>query len=356
MRHKSYINLIGCILFLCILFRIFCDVTYIFRNAGDDRNHMVGIKSEDDLDMVYIGGSAAIVFWQPLRAWNDCGFTSYNLATNTIQAENIRAYMEYAEQYQDPDLYVIGVRAFQYYSDEQNEQGIRNGTDSMDITSVGRYRLLADYFSHRIVDDDTDMVSYYLDIAKYHTNMENLTYNAPWSFMHNRGKSMNKGWEWMDEYESIDMPVDFQTEERAELPDNDKAILRDLLDYCDSLGKDVLFVVCPYGISRQDYEKYNAIKDIIEARGYRFLNTNDYCVEMDVDYSTDFYNVNHMNLFGAKKYTEFLEKYICENYNMPDHRGEEEYLSWDADAERFFKEEKEHAETVSGLISGSHSD
>ena len=83
----------GFCIFVGIIVQVFFGVTYLFRNTDDDRRHIAGLKQEK-VDMVYVGGSAAFVYWQPLKAWNECGYTSYNYATNSIQAESIKAYIE----------------------------------------------------------------------------------------------------------------------------------------------------------------------------------------------------------------------------------------------------------------------
>lgn len=100
------VKFIGAIVFFVIGIHVFLALTYLFRGYSYDRNSVVGIKEEKEnsLDVIYIGGSAAFVYWEPLHAYSDCGFTSYDLATNSIQAENILAYVKYAQQYQNPDF------------------------------------------------------------------------------------------------------------------------------------------------------------------------------------------------------------------------------------------------------------
>ena len=70
--------------------QVFFGVTYLFRNTDYSRRHIAGLKQEK-VDMVYVGGSAAFVYWQPLKAWNECGYTSYNYATDSIPAESIKS-------------------------------------------------------------------------------------------------------------------------------------------------------------------------------------------------------------------------------------------------------------------------
>lgn len=89
--------------------------------------------------------------------------------------------------------------------------------------------------------------------------------------------------------------------------------------------------------------------DMIQSYGFQYLNANEYYDEMNLDFSTDFYNKNHVNLFGAKKYTEFLEKYISQNYNLENHKGDPAYASWDEAYQEFQKQEEQHAQTVLDL-------
>ena len=79
--------------------------SYLSRRRDDSRENVTGFYAEDNntLDMVYIGGSAAYVYWQPLRAFNEYGFTSYDLATSTITPEAIKYYIVEAEKTQNPE-------------------------------------------------------------------------------------------------------------------------------------------------------------------------------------------------------------------------------------------------------------
>ena len=346
--RQKVISFLEFCVFVVIIVQVFFGVTYLFRNTDYSRRHIVGLKQEK-VDMVYVGGSAAFVYWQPLRAWNECGYTSYSYATDTIPAESIKAYIEEARKLQNPELFVVGIRAFQYYSDEPAEQGVRNGTDSMDMTSLSRYKILNEYFRNREIPEDTDVLSYYLDIAKYHTNVGNLGASTAWKLIDNDDNVVNKGWEWIDKYGYLEQPENFHTDERAKLPDNDIRLLKELLTYCKAENLNVLFVVCQYWITKEHQTKYNTMADMIQSYGFQYLNANEYYDEMTLDFSTDFYNKNHVNLFGAKKYTEFLEKYISENYNLENHRGDPAYASWDEAYQEFQKQEEHHAQTVLDL-------
>lgn len=352
-KYKNNIfQVAGFILFLCLVILVFCKLTYLFRGneyGYDDRIAVVGIKEEEknSLDMIYIGGSAAFTYWEPLKAYSDCGFTSYDLAANSIQAEHILPLIKYAQKYQNPELYVIGVRSFQYYSEQGNEIGLRVTADALDI-GVNRAKLIKQYLSNRTMD--TDELALYWDIAKYHTNIEALKNPMAWKLIDNSEKSRKKGAGIRTSWTYLEPPRDFQTEERAALLPKAEETLFELLEYCKGQDLNVLFVVCPYYLSQQEYSIYNRIGDIVSSYDYPFLNTNDYYDEMGIDFAEDFYNVDHVNSLGAAKYTNFLETYLTENYNLPDHRQDEKYAEWSDLADEYAKVMEESENGVRSWI------
>lgn len=349
MREKGK-KLIGCIVFICLFIMIFVKTTYLFSNSGNDRLHIVGIKEEKPLDMVYIGGSAAFVYWQTMKAWNDYGIASYSYATNSITAENIKYYMKEVLKTQNPELFVIDVRPFQYWGEYIDEGGTRNGTDSMDL-SVNRMKLVYDTLKTRELSEDMEPLSYYFSIMKYHSNYKNVLSNAAsWSLINNEGISHYKGWEFINDHCILKEPKAFHTNIRAELPKECLNILYDLLDFCQSENLNPLFVVCPYYMTADQKEKFNVCQDIIESYGFAFLDANEHYDEMNMDFTTDFYNTNHVNCLGAEKYTEFLSGYIKENYDLNDHRGESAYGQWDELYDEFVLDEDYIKKSINSFI------
>jgi len=335
-------RMISFILFVALASGMLISVTYLFRNDDYDRMHIIGIKEEkkNSLDMVYIGGSAAFVFWQPLKAWNDCGFTSYLYATNSIQAENIKYYVKEVLKTQKPKVFVIGLRAFQYWDTYLTEAGVRRGTDSMDI-SLDRFKMVYYCLSNKILteEQEKDKLSYYLDIVKYHTNYDVLKNPANWGMIFNTWSIPEKGFEWIPAHKTLEQPTCNKITEKGKLEDGAQKTFIDLLDFCKKENLKVLFTVCPYAIKEEDQMKYNTMKDIIKSYGFDYINTNENYEEMDIDFSRDFYNEAHVNCFGAEKYTAFLEDYLEEHYDLPDKRGDKLYSSWDINYTAFKEQE-----------------
>ena len=57
----------------------------------------------------------------------------------------------------------------------------------------------------------------------------------------------------------------------------------------------------------------------------------------------DFYDAAHVNINGSVKFTNFLSEYLCNEFALPDRRGQEDYASWE-------KAYEEYAAYVTGVI------
>ena len=344
-RKRSLCRFLSCVLFLSLLTFVFCKVTYLYRGGKKEQIQLKGIETEN-CDMVYVGGSAAMLYWQPLKAWNDHGFTSYCYTTNSIAAENVLPYIKEVLRSQDPELLLIDARPFQYWTDELITVAIRHGTDAMSMWSPNRYEIIANTFRYRNIPEDADKLSYIFDIIQYHSVDELLSIQTGWEYAFEDVHCPYGGWRWEDKY----IPLQHEssdTDKRHPMAESSEILLRETLEYCSKLDQKVLLVVCPYNESADHRSVYNTIGDIAAEYGIDFLNTNTLYDEMDIDFQNDFYDNNHVNVFGSEKYTQFLQEYLLEHYDLPDHRGDSEYASWDEEY-ILFSEESEKAKIAVG--------
>ncbi len=340
-RNLKYISSIG---LLAVFFMIsFVLLTYLLRPVTNSRKNLCGFYAEADqsLDMVYIGGSACYAFWEPLSAWEEYGFTSYDFAVDALQPQSVKYMLKEIRKTQAPQLYVIDVRPFQYGNELNEEENVinmkrvapfRNLSDNMKL-SANRVELIRQW-----APEQEEEWTYQFDIAKYHSNLQALISLENWNFIFNQKYLYTKGF---DYYTQMN-PVSFEDMRgvTAELPLEEAVdtLFVDLLEYCKEEGLQVLFIVHAYCNTDTDQQKYNYMEKKIGEYGFGFLNVNDYFYEIGLDTETDFQDVNHVNLLGADKYTDFLADYIDKNYDLPDKRKDSGYVRWNRDYIRWQEE------------------
>ena len=102
-----------------------------------------------------------------------------------------------------------------------------------------------------------------------------------------------------------------------EIPAEQEAYLRDLLDFLKEGQRDALFIVSPYGESLKEQQMFNYMEEITASYGYPFLNMNDYYEEIGIIFEEDFADYgSHTNAVGAEKCTDFLKEYLLIHYDF----------------------------------------
>lgn len=319
---------------ICGLF-VLLVLNGVFKPQNHNAESVAGFYGEEKntLDMVYLGGSAAFVFWQPLTAYEEAGIASYDFASDTIQAELYSYMIKEVLKTQDPELFVIDARAFSYRDSVKPPDGVayRNVLSYTPI-SLEREQLIQEIVP-KYLDETEDILSYHFDIGLYHTRFNELPYDIDFQLMAFTGNYQNpdKGF-WTVPTDTVRLlkKNEFKTNEKTALSDNTEAILDELINDLKKTNKKALFIVSSYNETKEHKKIYNFVEEKAKEAGFDFLDTNEYADEIGLDFKTDFYNDAHVNLYGSNKYTDFLVKYIKEKYNLPDRRGENKYESWDA--------------------------
>lgn len=325
--RKHIVPIFKIVTFAIIFMIIFTTLTYILKPSSVDLDNIAGFYGEkkNSLDMVYIGGSANFVYWEPLRSYEKEGIASYNFGANTIQAEAYIYLVKEVLKYQNPEIIIIDARAFQYRDKDQppTEVAYRNFLTGTPF-SLEKAEFIEKYVP-KILKEDT--LSYHFDIIKYHRSLAGVDYRAAVKKMLHLYENPLKGFYFVPKVDSI-VEYEFKTDKVTPMEEDTVKILDELLTFLKTTNHKYLFIVSPYEETEAHKENFNFVERKVKEAGFDFLDANDYNKEMQLNFDTDFYNENHVNIFGADKYTDFLTQYLKEHYNLPDRRNDKKYDSW----------------------------
>ncbi len=336
---KKYTWCINWCIFIVLFLFLFQRVSYVLRPLEPGNNlSIVGFYgNKDELDIVNVGSSSVTVYWSPLQAWNEHGFTSYNFSSNALASETVLPMIKEVLKYQLPELFIIDLRRFTVELAQRSEMNVRNLTDNMNY-SLDRLKFIMDIVPNKMEDDiDDNIYNYIFDIAKYHENWKTLsdeqlessrnkTYDKAKGFMTYSRISYNlSNFEDFSDHTKISKPSDY----------NDK-LFEELLEYISDIDTQFLFLVSPYSESEEEREWYNYYEQRILENGHKYFNTNNHREEMDlIDVRSNYYDKFHLNVIGSEKYTTYLGNFLVENYDLPDRREDENFSHWNSEYEEF---------------------
>ena len=335
-------NKVRFIIFCCLIAAVvvICSSIFDFSDAERSERVMDNFYAEEDntIDCVYFGSSATQRGWVVPEAYHEEGVASYAMSCGTQPFVLTRYLMEEVLKTQNPEVFIIELRGIAKSPDDLWDVSVRRMLDNMKMSStkIDAINAVTEYASKGDNGVDQTKLSYYFPLLKYHSRWN------PSKQPHYGGADQYKGY-------AVEPKVTFKVTEIFPLEYSERnvqpidpateAVLRDLLDYCDSIDSRVLFIVSPYEASDAGMGKINYAKEIVEERGYEVLNCLPEQVreEIGLNNKTCYYYREHLNFYGSEKYSVWLSRYLKKNYGVPDRRGEGKYRSWEDEYERLEK-------------------
>ncbi len=313
------------ILKVTIFLLIFCILLYNIFNILWLENHNIENfydEPKDTLDIIYIGASTVHHSFNAALAYNLYGYTTNILSSSTQPFSAAKHLMKEAEKYQNPVLYILDIGRV---AEDLNARrsNIRQVTDAMKW-SDNRTNAINEMLSYTDVDKK-DYINYKYSFLLYHNAWRSLKVTN-----FEKNNDLYKGYIPSPNVSEEEIYCDWDTTDTMELDEKNEANLNDIMEYIKSNNINVLFIVPIKEYKEEIKKKTNSAIEILESNGFNVINIGK-IKEIGIDGSKDFFDKDHLNVEGGTKFTLYLAKYLKEHYNLPDHRGDSNYSSWDSE-------------------------
>lgn len=332
---------------LAVLFSTAFLQSYALRRLDNNSTRIRGFYQEKNgsLDVVFIGASDIYTSFSSVYAYEKFGFTSYPYASESITADGTLTALKEVLRTQDPKLIVIEVNAY-LYGKSENEQHEAHLHKLLDNIPLNQNKI--EYIKNFISSDE--QIEYYLPLMKYHGMWDDYPQPARMAvstiMQDIRGYSYLKGFRTTsDIYSGSEAILTNKVAKDNTSYDLNRELekkLYELLDYCkEQKLKNVVFLRSPhlvYNKTMNRSRRANRAGEIINSYGYDYINVERKISETGIDVKTDFYNLDHMNIYGAVKFTEYLGNILQKDYGItPSDISENQKKQWDESIEYFEK-------------------
>lgn len=321
-------------LLLCICVCVYLLQYFFFCNADNNSVRLQGyyMEDKDSLDVVIIGASETYYDYAPGYAYDQYGFTSYAYGTPSTTMFNYKTMLKEVRRTQNPKLIFIELNGA-YYDDQELDDDInlRNYSDHIPL-NMNKVELI-----NKCVEGDK--LEYYMPIIKFHAVWRDYPSGLGWAtaMIDNqiRGYSTLKGIRTnieTNQYKRKSQVGAARLAMKEPLNPRAEEALRDLLQYCKDENIDnVVFGRLPHNVewfNMQRFQRSNTTKDIVEQYGYDFLCFDVNGTDM-YDITTDFFNLEHLNIYGQRKFTDQFSQTLMEQYGIgPSELTEKQKEEW----------------------------
>ena len=353
MIKKQVLRCIGFMLCLVMLTVLMCDLFESTNNSSGAKN-MYGYRNlpKNSINAVFLGTSGVDRYWVAPKAYEEYGIALYNLSFAGFPAWLYTDILdEILPQQEDIELILFDLRPFYQNNTADRTEAMdaraREYLDSLPVFNLNRIKTA--FKTMNIVHEADEEKpkfdgSYLLSFIKFHSN-----WSDDYSLYDNLGhKDHNFGSFFMKDVPTVKRKEIekkfFEGDYYRTLDPIAEKALYELIDYIKANDLEVLFVDTPQFIDKRENGRANTVYSILEANNLNYLtfykpNSEEFTINLDN--KKDFYDRNHVNYYGAEKFTKALAEYIDGKYELPDARenpNANEY--WDGLYDKVKKEVK----------------
>jgi len=336
MRRKRIFRILSVIIFLVLFVIVYQKVERVLSlKTGSSRIYtFYHEEKKDSLDVVFMGSSHAYYGTHPMEFWKEYGVTSYVLGSPLQNIGTTYYLMKDAIKRQHPK--VIAVEGFCTYhvNKVKSDRMLQTAMDGMPL-SLNKIQLGEDMLADQFTLEER--LPYYIPFLQYHSRWPELD-----SDDFKNGSNIYKGGKPVFKTRSFPAPPIIT--EKEELPENTLIYLEKMIKLCKENDIELMFYLTPFAGARDGEEVYielqkiyNSLEEYLRERGIPCINYASLVDEIELDFSSDFKDIGHLNINGAKKVNIHLFQYLWENYSLEDHRVEKGYTIWNDNIEIYDK-------------------
>lgn len=322
--------------FILIFILLFSYVQNIFGLKGSGYGKYTYYNREDkqSVDVIFFGNSRCNRAFDPPVIDDIAGTYSYNLGIQGLRAKHVYIRMQDAFKTQTPKLVVIETGIFTTGASATLEEQYNHRTLVSLPTSL--FKLNAAF---ELAENKEKAVELFLPLLRFHSRYKEIgsvdfiydrkiddsfeyeNRSSEEVMMTHRGyTSYPTNKKLKDSYHSV-FSGDYGTiTDIAVFDDENEEYLNKIVELCRSIGAEILFVSVPavaksvgasltVPISNYLDGKYSDAADIKVLDMYK--NYND--IGLDYMY---FQNTSHLNVQGAQLVSDYMGRYIDENYSL----------------------------------------
>ena len=299
-RILSYLGILGILLFglsrASVLMNRSVHPLFNYATSG------IFAEEKESIDVLTIGDSDVYSGLIPAKLWELSGITSFSWGEPAQRPPETYSYLKKIYQEQKPQVVFIDVNHL--FRDEK----LSDNLDSITRAAIEKP----------------------FPVVLYHRKLDSFK-----SFLA-QDYTITKGYLYRDDAKKPKMKKNHfkETGKITAIHPITRWYLERSVELCRKNGSSVVLLYIPT-YKEWTYSNHNAVMELGSELGLPVLDLN---LEMqeEIDWGTDTADYGyHLNYSGAQKVTDRIAKYLEDNYDLEDHRGDPAYQRWQKDSEAF---------------------
>ncbi|MBQ4282548.1 MAG: SGNH/GDSL hydrolase family protein [Lachnospira sp.] len=292
-------------------------------------------KSEKNNDVLFIGSCQFFENISPVTMWEEYGITSYIRGSADQYIWQSYYLLEDALRYETPKVVVMNVHSLSIKKETVEESYNRMTIDGMKW-SMSKVNAI----NASMTKDETFM-SYLFPIVRYHSRWDELT-EQDFKYYFNKPLVTTKGYLMQVGVRPLTTKPRVPVLADSEFDKENVEYLQKAADLCKEKGIKLVLLKAP-SVFPHWYDEYDEqVEKFAKDNDLLYINAIEENEIIGIDYSTDTFDYGqHLNVQGAEKFSKYLGKVLDKEYNLADHRNDDNIAKdWNEVSKRYYEEKE----------------
>lgn len=325
MQKKTWINLFKSITFFLILslllIKVISVLTYKDTGGGGGWQNFYQ-TGRGSVDVMFFGNSHVHCTVDHGLLWDNYGIAGYTLSAGSQQLDSTYYFVKEGIRVQKPKVVVVEVYGALWEEISNSEETVYRNTLGMRWSAN-----LWDFVGHMAKSMEKDYIWRLKTFGKLfhvhsrYTELEKKDFEEELPFM--RG--------YRGSFDIVASEKTALVEPNQTLPLNGECeeFLNKIIDLTRETETRLVLMAAPFAMSQEQQMRLNRVEQIANEQNIPFMNYNRLADEIQLDFSTDMRDQEHLNNTGAYKVTRHLAQYLLGEFELPDRRGQADYGLWE---------------------------
>ena len=325
---RKKINLLKAIFEISLIIAVVIGLSRVLMlksEDGYDQLQSFYKQPKNSIDTIFLGSSKMYCQVDTGILWDEYGIAAYDLGGAEATSWNGYYFLKEALKTQRPEVIffdagIIGnMPEVEYQRDKwamTNNYGMK--WNSNRIAQLRENTEDYETFRRLVFPLDT-MHSRYSELTK--TDFVDVNNDITY-----------KGFDYRDAITPLEKPNLSGIIAETPISARQEEFLVKMMEYSKEMNVPFVVIIAPYAVTEEEQKIFNYIGKICQENDTPFVNFNNMYDELGLDFGCDFAEELHLNFSGSKKFTSYLGRYVKDNYQVVDHRGDKQYASWEQDA------------------------
>ena len=292
-------------------------VSQISKRMADSYSFLS--EPENSVDVVCVGNSDIRSGFVPTELWEKYGYTSVVSSFTRQSISDSQRELKEICKFQKPKLVILEIDSL------YDGRGPKDIINSHDTT-------LNNFFDSLKPDAFENKISRDYSIFTFHNVLQDHDRRS-------RRRKYAHGYLYSDVIKKMEYRDYMAKTNELDVPNyTNSQQLRTFVKYCKENDLSVLLLEVP-SLTSWSYARHNAVQNLSDELGVEFLDLNLLYDEVGIDMRNCFRDGgNHLNYFAAGAVTDYVGKYIGDNYGIESRRDDAELAEyWDNEVVQFKK-------------------